>query len=210
MNGAREYAEMFNSGQRGRLYLECGYHERGKTFRIWVLPTADPIACKPWDMKDAVEVYGITGGQPGWTETYGWLHRGKWEQDFALLVEVRRAEIASAIARREQEKVNAEEAERQRQAALLASYSMIDDQKPEGVENAAKDWNSQVSLTPEPVCNPAVEKALDRFYGFGPSKSALKNCRLFAARHRSEGWAKTILKFCAEGDTHPTAPGGTT
>ena len=51
----------------------------------------------------------------------------------------------------------------------------------------------------EPKSSPAVEKAMDRFYATGPSRDALENCRLFAARHRKEEWAKTILKFCAEG-----------
>lgn len=122
MQGAREYATMFSSGQHGRLYLVRGEHARGKTFHIWVLPTAEPVAGMPWSMKDAVEVYGITGGQPGWAETYGWLHRGKWQQDFAALVATRRAEIAAGAARREQEKADAEAAERQRKASLLAAY----------------------------------------------------------------------------------------
>lgn len=122
MQGAREYATMFSSGQHGRLYLVRGEHARGKTFHVWVLPSAEPAAGMPWSVKDAVEVYGITGGQPGWTETYGWLHRGKWEQDFAALVETRRAEIAAGAARLEQEKAEAEAAERQRKAELLAAY----------------------------------------------------------------------------------------
>lgn len=122
MHGAREYATMLRSGQHGRLYLVSGEHARGKTFHIWVLPSAEPVTGMPWSVKDAVEVYGITGGQPGWTETYGWLHRGKWEQDFATLVETRRTEIAAGVARREQEKADAEAAERQREAALLAAY----------------------------------------------------------------------------------------
>lgn len=122
MNGAREYATMFRTGQHGRLYLVSDKHARGKTFRIWVLPSTDPPGGMPWSVKDAVEVYGITGGQPGWTESYGWLHRGKWEQDFADLVEARKAEIAALTAKREHEKVDAELAERQRKAALLAAY----------------------------------------------------------------------------------------
>jgi hypothetical protein len=36
----------------------------------------------------------------------------------------------------------------------------------------------------------SVEKAWHRF--------CLENCRLFAARHRKEEWAKTILRFCEE------------
>lgn len=31
------------------------------------------------------------------------------------------------------------------------------------------------------------------------NEQALENCRLFAARHRAEDWAKTILRFCNEG-----------
>jgi hypothetical protein len=113
---------MFSNEQHGRLYLVCGEHARGKTFHVWVLPAGTAIAGMPWSVKDAVEVYGITGGQPGWTETYGWLHRGKWEQDFDALVERRIAEIAALIERREQEKMAAEEAEREYKAALLAAY----------------------------------------------------------------------------------------
>ena len=43
-------------------------------------------------------------------------------EDFAALVEARRAEIAAGVARREQEKADAEDAERQRKASLLAAY----------------------------------------------------------------------------------------
>ena len=120
MQGAREYAKMFSTGQHGRLYLVSGEHARGRTFHIWVLP-AD-AASMPVHLKDAVEVYGITGGNPGWTETYGWLHRGKWEQDFAALVDKRKAEIAAIVALREREKADSEAAERQRKASLLADY----------------------------------------------------------------------------------------
>lgn len=52
---------------------------------------------------------------------------------------------------------------------------------------------------PDEQNSPAVEKAMDRFYAAGPTPNALENCRLFAARHRKEEWAKTILRFCAEG-----------
>lgn len=122
MYGAREYASMFNTGQRGRLFLVSGSHARGKTFNIWLLPSEDRIVGMPWAVKDTVEVYGVVGGQPGWTESYGWLHRGKWEQDFAALVEKRKAEIEEYKAQKEREKANAEEKERARVAQLLSSY----------------------------------------------------------------------------------------
>jgi len=50
-------------------------HARGKCFKIWIYEN-DNIK---GTLKDNhLEVYGITGGQPGWTETYGWLHNGSW------------------------------------------------------------------------------------------------------------------------------------
>jgi hypothetical protein len=122
MQGARKYAEMFSSGQHGRLYLVSGQHARGRTFHIWVLSSAEPVTGAPWSVKDAVEVYGITSGQPGWTETYGWLHRGRWEQDFDELVQIRLAEIAADAMQREREKAEAEAAERLRKAKLLEAY----------------------------------------------------------------------------------------
>ena len=122
MQGAKKYATMFRTGQRGRLYLVSGEHARGKTFHIWVLPDDTPISGMPWSVKDAVEVYGITGGQPGWTETYGWLHKGKWQQDFAALVDAQQLKIANEAERREREKTAADEAERARKSALLAAY----------------------------------------------------------------------------------------
>ena len=122
MKGAREYAELFKTGQYGRLYIVSSEHARGKTFRIWVLPANVVISTAPWSTLDAVEVYGITEGHPGWTEAYGWLHRGKWEADFANLVERRRAEIAENTARQGQEKADAEAVLRQRQKTLLDEY----------------------------------------------------------------------------------------
>ena len=122
MKWAREYATIFRSGQYGKLYLSSGEHARGKTFHIWALPSDTNITRTPWYNKDAVEVYGILGGQPGWTEYYGWLHRGKWEQDFAELLEKRRVEIAAyAFHRKLTEDANQQE-ERQRVLALLATY----------------------------------------------------------------------------------------
>lgn len=122
MKGAKEFADIFGTGQHGRLFLVSGSHARGRTFHIYVLPTEEKITCMPWCHKDAVEVYGITGGQPGWTETYGWLHNGAWQADFAMLADRRKSEIAIVKAGKEHDAANQREAERQRQADLLATY----------------------------------------------------------------------------------------
>lgn len=123
MLGAKEYAELFpTSVQYGRLYLLSGKHARGTTFHIFVLPENLHIQSSLWHLKDAVEVYGILGGQPGWTEYYGWLHRGKWEEDFDALVKERRQSIANALAVRQMELTSAEEANISRKTRLLESY----------------------------------------------------------------------------------------
>ena len=116
---------MFSTGQYDRLYFRSHYHARGKVFHIYVLPEGEPAQPNgpngPLN-KSAVEVYGITGGQPGWTETYGWLHRGAWEQDFAAQVALRRAEIEAHQAHVAQAKADGEAQEANRQSALLAAY----------------------------------------------------------------------------------------
>lgn len=90
MEGAREYATLFESGQYGGLYIESGHHARGYTLQIYVLPlesTDKPI------LSLAVKVYGIIGGQPGWSERYGWLHQGPWQEDFYNLVAGRKLQL---------------------------------------------------------------------------------------------------------------------
>lgn len=122
MKGATEYARMFRTGQHGKLYLVSGSHARGETFHIWILPTDEPVKGMPWTIDGAVEVFGITGGQPGWTETYGWLHKGKWQEDFAALVAVRKHEIEQAKTEREKSISEKEIAATERKRTLLAAY----------------------------------------------------------------------------------------
>lgn len=125
MQGAREYARMFKTGQYGRLYITSGSHARGYTFRIQILPegiTAIGNGPNQCINKEAVEVYGIRGGQPGWTEYYGWLHEGKWQQDFENLVAAKKAELEEAEKEAERRQVLLKEEERSRQQRLLDSY----------------------------------------------------------------------------------------
>lgn len=105
MKGADEYAQLFTEAiQIDRLYLLPGEHARGKTFRIFVLPEGEKVIENgginaPLN-KDAVEVYGITGGQPGWTETYGWLHDGEWRRDFMRMAAERKSLEVSEFLRK--------------------------------------------------------------------------------------------------------------
>lgn len=50
-------------------------HARGKTFKIWIYETSD---IQHYIKDEHLEVYGITGGDPGWTESYGWVKKGAW------------------------------------------------------------------------------------------------------------------------------------
>lgn len=89
MKGADEYYSLFKgkSQQRGRLFLQCHSHARGSCFEIILLPEGVKVeGSYPTNADNGVEVYGMTGGQRGWTETYGWLHKGKWQDDFNEIV----------------------------------------------------------------------------------------------------------------------------
>lgn len=126
MIGARKFAGLFKTGQHGRLYLVSSRHARGTTFRIYVLPAgveAIPNSdVNPPLNSDAVEVYGVVSGNPGWTETYGWLHEGKWQADFAELVAQREAELAAAESTTQDAESLRREREDKKRAELLATY----------------------------------------------------------------------------------------
>lgn len=101
MQGANEYYDLFigcKELQFGRLYLSPGLHARGPTFEIYLLPEGVKCGAHPlisaWHCKESVEVYGMVGGQRGWTEYYGWIHKGKWQEDFEKIVEERVRELA--------------------------------------------------------------------------------------------------------------------
>ncbi len=100
MEGANEYARLFKTGQYGRLYIVSGGHARGRTFKIYVLPEGEVAKgngeSNAPSNDNAVEVYGILGGHPGWTEYYGWIHKGKWCNDFYALVEEKKREKEEA------------------------------------------------------------------------------------------------------------------
>jgi hypothetical protein len=64
----------------------------------------------------------MTGGQRGWTETYGWLHEGKWQDDFEALVSDRRAEIEASNAVRSQEASRAKAQDQNRVSDILSAY----------------------------------------------------------------------------------------
>lgn len=123
MKGANEYAEIFGREQHGRLFLYSHSHARGYTFQIWVLPEGITVSNDaPWTCKDAVEVYGVIGGNPGWSEEYGWLHKGKWQNDFQSIVARRKKEIAIEQEQSQQLKKENEQEEKNRIVELLESY----------------------------------------------------------------------------------------
>lgn len=126
MEGARYYAELFKTGQYGCLYMVSGSHARGKTFHIYVLPANEKAVENggnnpPLNTK-AVEVYGIIGGQPGWTEKYGWKHEGKWMSDFDELVKEAKRDRNEKTIKEQKEKEALERNKKQRDKELLDSY----------------------------------------------------------------------------------------
>jgi len=125
MKGADEYYDLFNgkSQQIGRLFLQFSTHARGKCFHIYLLPEGVEQKSRYANGNDKVEIYGITSGNPGWTEVYGWLHTGKWQEDFLAIVEDKKMKKQAAEIR-EKIKIEAEDSEeKKRISSLLSTYS---------------------------------------------------------------------------------------
>lgn len=125
MKGADEYYDLFNgkSQQIGRLFLQLHRHARGKCFEIVLLPEGAEIKGNTiGGAEDTVEVYGMTGGQRGWTETYGWLHKGKWQEDFSAIIEMKKTEREVRNLRHEEETKTAKVQKKEKVNSLLSSY----------------------------------------------------------------------------------------
>ena len=126
MNGAREFASYFTTGQYGKLYIVSGRHARGKTFHIYVLPEGELAKpngdCNPPLNDNAVEVYGVISGQRGWTESYGWIHTGAWKEDF-LNMYAQKVEHGKWLEeQKNREALKKLEAEKLRAIELLSKY----------------------------------------------------------------------------------------
>lgn len=127
MKGAREFAELFKTTQQiGKLYIAVGSHARGKTFEIWILSTDKAIEItnrtNPPAFKDAIQVYGVIAGLSGWTECYGWLHEGPWQQDFYKIVEEKNNAKTLEMCKENAEAKSRKEFEKERVKTLLDNY----------------------------------------------------------------------------------------
>lgn len=127
MEGARELAVVFTKPEQiGKLYLLPGSHARGKTFSVYVLPEDEDADIQyesnPPINKNIVEVFGVIGGQCGWTEYYGWIHRGKWENDLNAVFDTRKKEIEENNKKASDEKQKRVESDRLTTKELISKY----------------------------------------------------------------------------------------
>lgn len=124
MKGAREYAHLFKRGitQYGRLLICMSDHARGYTLNVWVLKEGvERLGTYPSE-SEGVEVYGVISGQPGWTESYGWLHQGPWEEDFAKLVRSLQLEKDARDTQNQAMHAESERLRKESQKQLLSTY----------------------------------------------------------------------------------------
>ena len=127
MKGADKYCRLFRKAEQiGRLYFLPHYHARGETFHIYVLPEGEKVIENgginaPLN-KGAVEVYGIVAGNPGWTEKYGWLHDGAWQDDFMTICEEKKQELQLQEERRRNASEKKNKDKEKRIADLLNTY----------------------------------------------------------------------------------------
>ncbi len=127
MEGANEFCSVFKKAEQvGRLYLLPSHHARGETFRVYVLPEGVKVrengGTNPPLNKNAVEVYGVVSGNPGWDEKYGWLHFGKWQEDFFKIAKERRADLEREKEKQDKYVKEKESKDKKRVNDLLGSY----------------------------------------------------------------------------------------
>lgn len=127
MKGADEYYDLFKeTHQKGKLYFVVSSHARGKTFRVFIIPNGEkarPNGCSNAPLnKDKVEVYGVVSGQCGWSEAYGWLHKGPWQDDFNAYVIALKEEKINAAKARLQADIDRKKRDREKLEANLNKY----------------------------------------------------------------------------------------
>jgi len=63
----------------GNIIYALSDHARGKCFRVFLVENIHGLTDKELiNSSNRFEVYGVLGGQNGWTEYYGWKHEGNW------------------------------------------------------------------------------------------------------------------------------------
>jgi len=123
MDGAKEYAAIIPSGKYGKLEIKSGRHARGYYFHVYICGD---------DPDDQVEVYGILGGQPGWTEYYGWKKYGPWQKDLEKLKKHFEQKELEEKKRAQLEKQKEKEKKQKMEEKILANYNSLIIGKEEG------------------------------------------------------------------------------
>ncbi len=126
MKGAKEYYDLFKgkSQQIGRLFFQFHTHARGKCLEIYLLPDGVLVnSNRIGSTTNVVEIYGMISGQRGWTEEYGWLYKGKWQDDFNNIIEQKLAEEIENKKQASIERIKDENNHKQNINKLLDSYN---------------------------------------------------------------------------------------
>jgi len=127
MKGADLYCEVFKYFEQiGRLVFVPGCHASGRTFFIFVLPQGEEAESNPPRNRNAVEVYGVVGGNPGWTEWYGWKFNGPWQQDVKKIYDAKKAALADSEYRSKKTRDERESDALKRTLYLLSTYNAGD------------------------------------------------------------------------------------
>lgn len=123
MKGADEYCNVFSKPEQfGKLFLYPSSHARGSTFDIWVLPSDEKCTVKPWAAKNSIKVYGPVSGNLGWTEVYGWIHKGRWCKDFEIIFASRKELLNKKKIESDKKSLSRKKEEEGHDNALLDNY----------------------------------------------------------------------------------------
>lgn len=143
MRGAREYYNLIlgaseksvgklrlerDSGSYrnlGNMVFQFSEHARGKEFHIYIVKSLDDVKMNGLYNAEKLEVYGVAGGQLGWTEWYDWLIAGPWQKEFNALIVKLQDEALKAHAEESERVYKSEIEERERKKKEIEYYAKL-------------------------------------------------------------------------------------
>lgn len=121
-----EYADLFPTGQYGRLYISSRRFSCGTGFQIQVLPAGEAAEPGydggPCENSGAVLVYEHTGE----SKECGWIYRGPWIEDFEAMAKQKFENWEAQIIEAQKREYLAKKEREVRDLKRLADYKVGD------------------------------------------------------------------------------------
>lgn len=130
MNQHKEYLDLLDKGQKGRLYffehrIYGGYSRELNPLYIFVIPDGEEVRLRLNEFPtspDYVLVYGELPRIKGKAGGFGWLHDGPWKADVENLLAIKKLEKQEKERLEKEQQDNREKEKSDHIKTLLSTY----------------------------------------------------------------------------------------